>query len=656
MLTTNDVLATFGIYPEKPLSARWDRLIKLSAMVLLAQALFWGLFYVPWGGKPQTRNIDRIAFTSATLAELSEPTPAAADAAPHNKVNLPYVDCCDPAYLSLKLNFNMDEIPPSGLGLIASQQVDNFVYRLNGSIIHQRGRMEFGKQTFDGQRPYLLHLPEGLLKKGENELSIITVRHGFPYTDLFEPLMGEYGEVQKMTALRFWQTLDYRLLGGALTFILGLLALIMVFRSEEKIFAAWLLVLCWAWSLYAVYGLWFNLPFGGTGRMVIFFVTTSLVTISLNGFIDTWTRRPLYWAQIGLIAAWVIYSLFSIYALNFVPMPQGFDLMDVTSQWFALIGGALVIARLLWHFGTQSEDRMIEAALLSICAVCLALDGIGAKFGMNPGGYLMESAAVLLLAFVIAFLQRNFHLFQSALAFNRTLEVNLKKREAELAVVYARERQLTDQQARSEERRRLMRDMHDGVGGQLVGMLLEVRRGAIDSQRMADGLQVAMDEIRLMIDSVDAAGTTLETMLAVFESRVRPRVQGAGLEFNWSVALEDDVDLPPPTVLQIFRIMQESVTNAIKHSQAKTIAVRVRAHADSQLVIAITDNGVGLPEEGDEPTPRPGGHGLSNMRNRAATIGAQLSWQDVAPGTRVTLRVPLGSHVFRPEAVKAYAY
>src|SRR5690606_144786 len=150
-------------------------------------------------------------------------------------------------------------------GLVAFQQADNFIIRVNGSIVHQRGSMEFGEQSFHGQRPWLVHLPAGVLRAGENEISWITVRHGFPYTDLVPPLLGPWEQVRDATALRFWQVTEYRLLGGALTFILGLFALIMVFRSQDRRFAAWLMVLCWSWTAFAAYGLIFDLPFGGMG-------------------------------------------------------------------------------------------------------------------------------------------------------------------------------------------------------------------------------------------------------------------------------------------------------------------------------------------------------------------------------------------------------
>ncbi|WP_297801048.1 ATP-binding protein [uncultured Brevundimonas sp.] len=629
-------------------SARWKGLLKLGLMILVAQAIFWGLFNAPWGSTSAMRDLNFLNFSAVELAELPAPTPQAAANATYEKINLPYTDCCDPAYLSLRLTFPVTDVPQAGLGVIASQQVDNFIFVLNGSIVHQQGRMTFGEQTFHGQRPYLIHLPEGLLKTGDNQLTIITVRHGFPYTDLGPPRIAEYTQVRDATALRFWQFYDYRLLCGVLTFILGLFALIMIFRAQEKLFAGWLLVLCWSWTAYSAYGLWLDIPVSGIGRMVTFFTITSLLTVSLIGFIDAWTRRPVFAAHVALMTLWLGYCGFTVYALNHLPMPQGFDIMDQASQWFGFIGGCLVLVRLLWHFATQAEDRVIEAALLSICAVCNALDGIGAKFGLNVGGYLLESAAVLLLAFVIAFLQRNFHLFQSAIALNKMLESNLRKREAELAKAHDRERLLIDRQARNEERRRLMRDMHDGVGGQLVGLLLEVRRGAIDHQRMAEGLQVAMDEIRLMIDSVDATGTTLDTMLGVFESRLRPRIQGTGIDFIWTNTVDSAIDMPPPTVLQVFRIMQEAVTNAMKHAEASEICVDV-ATEDDTLVIQISDNGTGLGPS-PEKAALDGGHGLGNMRARAIDVGGQLEWQDNAPGTRVVLKVPVSAAVTTEQA------
>lgn len=623
-------------------SSRRKRLLRLSLMILLMQGLFWGLLSAPWGPRPQMGAIDRIEFSRAELAELKAPTPAAADAALHEKINLPYTDCCDPAYLSLRTFFDLSEVPSGGLGIVAYQQVDNFIIRVNGSLIHKVGEMEFGRQTFHGQRPYLLHLPAGLLKAGENEISFITVRQGFPYTDLIAPLMGTYEQVRDATALRLWQSLDYRLLGGGLTFILGLFAAIMVFRSQDRRFAAWLMVLCWSWTAFAAYGLVFDLPFGGTVRMAAFFAINTLIACSLLCFIDAWTGRPVLWGQTAVELIWLVFNVAVVLCLYAMPMPKGFDLASEAWSWFSLIAGVMVVARLVWHFATVAEDRHLEAALLSVCAVCLALDGVGEKFGLLAGGYLIDAAPLLLLAFVAAFVQRNFTLFRSAVGLNAMLETRLRSREVELSKAHDRERELVDREARSEERRRLMRDMHDGVGGQLVGLLLSVRRGALDNERVVEGLQGVMDEIRLMIDSADATGASLDAMLAVFETRIRPRVQDAGFDFGWRVERTGTADLSPQDALQVFRIMQEAVTNAMKHSGGNRIDIIVSDHAGGDLRVRISDNGRGTDAAANDALR---GHGLGNMRSRATTLGARLAFLDEQPGTAVVLDVPMAMKI-----------
>jgi two-component system sensor histidine kinase UhpB len=615
---------------------RRKRLIRLGLMVLAAQLLFWGQMAAPWGPVRQMEAIERIEPHRTEVAEIKAPTPQAADRALHKVVELPFSDCCDPAYYSLKMFFDLDEIPAEGLGLVAYQQVDNFIIRINGSVVHELGRMEFGDQTFHGQLPYLIRLPYGLLKTGENEISYITVRHGYPYTDLGPPLLGSYNQVHDATALRFWQSKDYRLLGGWLTFVLGLFAFILAFRSQDRRFAVWLMVLCWSWTAFAAYGLYLDLPFGGVGRMIAFYAINTAIGCSLLCFIDSWTRKPLPWGQAAVEAAWLVFIAGAVMALHLGAMPTAFDLTSEIWSWFSLALGVLVVARLIWHFATTDEDRHIEAALLSVCAVALMADAIGDKFGLLSGGYMIDVAPLLLLAFVATFVQRNFMLFQSAIGLSAMLETQLQAREAELVQAHWRERELVSIQARAEERRRMMRDMHDGVGGQLVGLLLSVRRGNVDNQRIVDGLQGVMDEIRLMLDTDDSAGATLDAMLNIFETRVRPRIEDAGFTLNWTVERSSSGDLAPQDVLQVFRIMQEAVTNAMKHSQGDAIDIAVTDRQPERLSVSIRDNGVGrLGAEGG------GGHGLGNMQDRAEAVGGQLEISDAEPGTMVSLSLPL---------------
>lgn len=115
------------------------------------------------------------------------------------------------------------------------------------------------------------------------------------------------------------------------------------------------------------------------------------------------------------------------------------------------------------------------------------------------------------------------------------------------------------------------------------------------------------------------------------------------MELQWDARnLPEEVDLDPNAVLPVLRIVQEALTNAIKHSRARAVRVTlgVDHDGDSQsLSIRVTDNGRGLAAA---PVAPGVGRGMLNMRNRAGKIGAVLKVETVpGAGTMILLRVPL---------------
>jgi signal transduction histidine kinase len=123
--------------------------------------------------------------------------------------------------------------------------------------------------------------------------------------------------------------------------------------------------------------------------------------------------------------------------------------------------------------------------------------------------------------------------------------------------------------------------------------------------------------------------------------RMEPRLKAAGMELQWDArGLPEEVDIDPDSVLPVLRIVQEALTNAIKHSRARAVRVTlgVDHDGDSQwLSIRVTDNGRGL-----AANAAGSGRGMLNMRNRAGKIGALLKVETVpGAGTMILLRLPL---------------
>ncbi|RZL31651.1 MAG: histidine kinase, partial [Rubrivivax sp.] len=110
-----------------------------------------------------------------------------------------------------------------------------------------------------------------------------------------------------------------------------------------------------------------------------------------------------------------------------------------------------------------------------------------------------------------------------------------------------------------------------------------------------------------------------------------------GLTLEWQMA--DMPPLPwlePALALQVLRLIQEAMTNVIKHAQARTLSLSARQAGDA-LEVRIDDDGCGF----DSNAPR-AGQGLASMRLRAEALGAALDWASVrGAGTQVSLRLPL---------------
>lgn len=225
----------------------------------------------------------------------------------------------------------------------------------------------------------------------------------------------------------------------------------------------------------------------------------------------------------------------------------------------------------------------------------------------------------------------------------RTVEsLALKRGHADEEVRYAvtREREAVI----ASERERLLHDLHDGMGGQLITALRMARRDEVPREQVARVIEDSLEDMRLIIDSLDLDEHDLLPLLANLRYRLEPRLNAIGVALRWDVEPLPDLDyLTPETGLAIVRIVQEAVNNAVRHGSAKTITVRARVAADA-VELSIADDGTGF----DAARPRPAGaahRGLNAMHMRAQKLGGGLSIDTGAAGTRVSLTLPLESKV-----------
>lgn len=202
-------------------------------------------------------------------------------------------------------------------------------------------------------------------------------------------------------------------------------------------------------------------------------------------------------------------------------------------------------------------------------------------------------------------------------------ERQLAARERELLASHEQLRLLEREQALAAERQRLMQDMHDGIGSSLMSALRVAERGTAPPAQLAQLLRDCIDDLKLAIDSLEPADADLLALLAAVRFRLAPRLRAAGITLTWSV--QDLPPLPwlePRNALHVLRIVQEVLTNILKHSGAGAIDLAT-AHAGDEVLVRIRDDGSGFSGDGQDGGA---GKGLANVRYRTQALGARCHW------------------------------
>ncbi len=217
------------------------------------------------------------------------------------------------------------------------------------------------------------------------------------------------------------------------------------------------------------------------------------------------------------------------------------------------------------------------------------------------------------------------------------LETKVAERSAELEHTYARLLAAERERSRTEERERMLQDMHDGFGSHLASARVMVEQQRIGPAEVSRMLSECLADLHLMVDTLSARDEIALSALSDLRFRVQQQVAGLPLAVHWNIDIDDMPDLPPNTMLQLLRIVQEALNNVLRHAEARHVWIDARYLPDEHsFVLRVGDDGKGLPAE------RKTGRGLANMMQRARTIGAHLKVGTHVPaGTEVEVRLPL---------------
>lgn len=619
----------------------------LALLIIVLQLSFSAaLVYINWRTEDiPGRQIDHLlAAASPTDAYVQMPDSAFSPA------TIPREECCDTTAIIYRTTLTEAESRLLYPAVLIVSAHDNALLYVDGRLVAGLGRAGGPPPTM-GRRPQLLRIPQGT---PAGAVLDIVVQRAVGFGHLRPLHVGAYDQL-------YPSYLMLRLLRSDLPFanaVVGLFVALFCFCAAPLFGARALLfslgALGLSWVGQHVQLLLSEPPWGANANNGLYLVSFLATLVCMLWFFVEWTsvlappRRPRHpvlalaldpWGPRArrrlAIAAAVIIAVGAIatgWRLSFDPMVGAQDVNRIIGR-LGLFVLAFCLVRIIAFYMRAGFREPIEASAFLFVLIAAAADIVMVQFFNIYGVFLGAAVAFFPLALMLSLAARAGGVFAAANATTEKLNKLVAEREQEITR-NLREIQRNERASMLlEERSRIMRDMHDGIGGQLIGLILQARSKKLSDLALVSGLEQSLDDLRMVVDSLEQGEGSLTGALGAFRARIEPRCEAAGVELLWRI--EDVGETPgigPDKTLQIYRMLLEACTNALKHGAPKRITVALRRIDAQQVEIALSDDGVGF----DLATVR-AGRGLINLRTRAQQIGAALTLDSNATGTRVAL-------------------
>jgi signal transduction histidine kinase len=520
---------------------------------------------------------------------------------------------------------------------------------LNGTFLGSRGASQ-PPLTRQFYTPLLFPVADGLWRAGQdNELLVLIAGEPGMRAGLAEVFVGPHDLLAPHWLERAWAQTFGSVSIGVMGILLGLYVMRRWADSRDLREFAWFGLVFVIWGVRSL-----NLglaqgPVNGDHWLQITSLTTawSAVLFGLFALLLSESEDPSYRAWRFTAPLMVAYGVLAT-VLVFVLEPA--TITGPNMRWAIVIGVLITlmgqIRLLLLAIRMQRFDLWLPAIFIALY-LAFALS----EYLLGPTRYPLadhlarqyESAPLFLSAgWLLA--RRYLRALGESRALSSSLQQQVTAQHQQLKQNFERLRLIEREQAGSDERQRMMRDLHDSLGLHLNTALRQARQSDTPREAVTHTLMDCLDDLRVAIDSLDTGESNVVVLLGTLRYRLAPRFESLGIKLSWHIDpnLPELPDLDPESALNLLRIVQEALGNAMKHSGAGEVTISIRlgdpGPGANSVVVEISDNGIGLPEMPNT------GRGMGNMQLRAKRLGAELAVTSSAQGTHLTLTLPI-----RPE-------
>lgn len=603
----------------------WQWLLTPLAVLLWLGALVLGLQMIPYTTISGAQRIDTVDFC---LRDIAEPSGTCIEA---GQTKLPAGIKADGRTL---LTYSLS-VPIADLSVAQAifipRAIDAVHVKMNGAHMNPPRNLD-EPVWHDWNQPVYVGLPAPLLRASANTIDIQLRRDGEGRLLLNPFYIGPADLLNFHWLLRFAATSGASRMNWAISVITTLASLSLWRMSRRSMGIGWLTLASAAsviagtqWAFpnvtphHPAWAFLCYLSIPGLGYFTFRF---------LHRFFGDPSGRHLLLMNIFVAANLAILLLSSV---GFGILPDAVFFAGLTIMAFLTLDWLLSVPK-------RNDGRpTLTLFFIFSLSVALGLTQLLDMFG--PPGLIRAplgapGMSIFFSGVTWSLLQRFIELSRQRERLNTALTEQVAQKTAELQDSYAELVKKERLQTMMQERQRIMLDLHDGIGGHLVNTLAYMENAGHNDPVLQNALEDALRDMALMIDSL-SIDEDIPVMLGVIRDRLEPLLARHKARFDWQVDGDTRLDdQTPSNALALMRIVQEAITNAVKHSSATTITVRSEERA-----VSIHDNGVGFDlsaKSTDIASNR--GFGLRGMRQRAADMGITLEIASSTKGTLVDLR------------------
>jgi signal transduction histidine kinase len=527
------------------------------------------------------------------------------------------------------------------IGILLSRAGPRFRVSVNGFEVGNQGWYRRGGYFDSGTHAHLVLVPVALLN-GQAGVNVVQVEvQGQPLriSGMGPVWIGDAEALnERVRWLTWWQVhLTWMVMASAA--LMGLLTLVIWIQTGERLFG-----LLAGGLLFLAVRLTLSAPVFLPGPFAVWDFAHKLSFTWYCGFLYLFMSALFHFhlsfvrkAVVVMMAVAPLWLLALIWSGNY----QLYRAWNGVILLVCLLSLSMVIHRARWGWDVNQRLMVVVGlatmvtGLRDFLVVQMGWPGDADLRWMTPGSF------VLMFAMGVVLVRRTGALIGESVRLNAELSTRVEERGQELRMVFDRLRRVEAQRVLDEERQRLMRDMHDGLGSHLVQTLNMVHHfgDGVSSIAVANMLTHALEELRLTLSSLEPMDGDLATALGVLRARVAPALEVAGIELVWAVSDVPKVPaLEAGSVMHLFRCLQEVFANVVKHAQASRVTVRTWDEG-GRVMLSVADDGVGMGFADSAPTgcAPSQGRGMGNLQARAQAIGAELHVASSNQGTVVSL-------------------